>query len=230
MKHVQAKWYHKDRAGQEIRRIYIHDMEAPEGPLTAENVAEYFRRGTKKASAHKCFDNNSAVSCVCNEDTAFQMAGDNSRSLGYEHAGYARQTTAEWLDDYSKACLEISAQQAAIDCKRYAIPIRRLSIPDLRDNAKGLAGHIDGSKAFGQSDHYDPGEFFPWDYYLGRVEFYSGGNNEVTNLEFVILCYTGLKLTSDRVGVKFWKGQLEAGATRDQVFERIAIADGNPDT
>ncbi len=228
MKFVQARWYYPSRANK-IRRIYIHSMEAPEKGTTAESVAEYFRRGTKKASAHRCYDNNSVVQCVKDEHTAFHMGGDNSKSLGLEHAGYARQTQAEWLDEFGRDMLTISSMDCSDLCKRYAIPVRRLSVVDLRNDAKGIAGHYEGSLAFQESNHTDPGNGFPWDWYLTRVEFFLTGG-DLTNLEFVLLVYSSLGLKADRRGVSFWKGQLDAGVKRETVYDRIAENDGNPNT
>jgi len=37
---------------------------------------------------------------------------------------------------------------------------------------KGFAGHRDVSEAFRKSDHSDPGEHFPWGWYLTRVRRY----------------------------------------------------------
>lgn len=232
MKFVQARWYYPSRVNR-IRRIYIHSMEAPEKGTTAESVAEYFRRGPKKASAHRCYDNNSVVQCVKDEHTAFHMGGDNSKSIGLEHAGYARQTEADWLDEFGVQMLTLSAMDCAALCLKYDIPPRRLSVVDLRDDEKGIAGHNEGSIAFEESDHSDPGPGFPWDWYLNKVRYFmntAGGSDDMTNLEFVLLVYSALGLKANREGVSFWKRQLDSGVSRDVVYERIAIADGNPDT
>jgi len=170
MDFVQAKWYGPGRTVP-IRVIVIHDMEAPEGPMTAENVAHWFATmpASSKASAHVCVDNNSAVRCVADGDRAWHAPGANSDGLGIELAGYARQSRAEWLDQYSKGVLENAAKVVAGWCRKHSIPARKLSVAELKAGKKGIVGHIDVSKAYGQTNHYDPGPNFPWDYFLGRV-------------------------------------------------------------
>ncbi|MBK3559305.1 N-acetylmuramoyl-L-alanine amidase [Streptomyces sp. MBT56] len=171
MKTIQAKWYGPGRSVP-VRVIVIHDMEAPEGPNTAENVANWFRTmpASSKASAHVCVDNDSTVRCVADGDRAWHAPGANSDGLGIELAGYARQSRAEWLDPYSKAVIERAAKVVADWCEKYGIPARRLTVAELKAGKKGIVGHVDVSKAYGQTNHYDPGPNFPWDYLISRVK------------------------------------------------------------
>ncbi len=165
---IPARWFTKGRTAP-ISVIVCHDMEAPEGPLTAENVAHYFGTTTTKASAHICADNNSAVRCVADADTAWAAPGANNTGLQLEIAGYMRQTRDQWLDPYSKAALGQAAKVAADWAKAYGIPVRHLSVAQLRAGEKGFVGHVDVSAAYNRSDHTDPGPGFPWDYFLGLV-------------------------------------------------------------
>ncbi len=152
--------------------IGIHTMEAPEAGQTAENVAVYFKR--VEASSHWCVDNNSRVRVVRDEDTAWTMPPTNGWSLNIEMAGYAGQTTRQWDDAYSNSVLDIAALCAAEWCKKYTIPVRRLTTSQLLGRQKGLAGHVDVNRAFRASDHSDPGPSFPWDEFLGRVRKHLG--------------------------------------------------------
>ncbi|MFC9231045.1 N-acetylmuramoyl-L-alanine amidase [Streptomyces decoyicus] len=173
MDFVQAKWYGPGRTVP-IRVIVIHDMEAPEGPLTAENIAHWFATmsAASKASAHVCVDNNSAVRCVADGDRAWHAPGANSDGLGIELAGYARQSRGEWLDQYSKGVLDQAARVVAGWCQKHNIPARKLSVAELKAGKRGIVGHRDVSAAYGQTDHSDPGPSFPWDYFLSRVSAY----------------------------------------------------------
>lgn len=172
-----------------VQLIVIHSMEAQEKGATAENVAAYFARTNVKASAHYCVDNNSAVQCVRLEDTAWHCKNANANGVGIEHAGFAKQTEEEWLDDYGRAMLEISAQIAAGLCRRFNIPARRAKFAG-DDNpqviAPGFCGHVEVP---GHGVHYDPGAHFPWAYYLERVQFYirgeEEGGDEALNLDAV---------------------------------------------
>lgn len=149
-------------------------MEAPEGLLTAENVANYFRTTGTQASAHVCCDNDSRVRCVDDADTAWAAPGCNSDGLQLEIAGYMRQSPAQWLDDYSRAALDQAAQQTAEWCRNYGLPARKLTREELRTGRKGITQHSDVSAVYRRSDHTDPGPGFPWDHFLARVQEHLG--------------------------------------------------------
>ena len=173
MDFVQAKWFGPGRSVP-IRVIVIHDMEAPEGPMTAENIAHWFATmdASNKASAHVCVDNNSAVRCVADGDRAWHAPGANSDGLGIEIAGYARQSQAEWLDQYSKGALDQATRVVAGWCQKHNIPARKLSVAELVAGKRGIVGHRDVSAGYGQTDHTDPGPNFPWSYFLSLVDQY----------------------------------------------------------
>ena len=160
MKFVKARWFHAGDNGT-VNRIVLHDMEMPEKPDTAEACANYFAGTDKKASAHYCVDNNSAVQCVKESDIAFH-APPNTGSIGIEHAGYARQSTGEWLDEFGLAMLrDVSAPLVRDIAQRHNVPLRWLSVADLQAGKRGITSHNNVSKAFGKSTHTDPGPNFP---------------------------------------------------------------------
>lgn len=162
-----TKQRHKGRNGSKPRLCVMHTMEAAEGSNTAENVARYFQ--TAKASAHWCGDNDSRVRVVVDTDTAWTAPGANHDGLQYELAGYAKQTAADWADQYSIDALEIAAISFAEWSLKFDIPIRKLSVAQVRAGERGFCSHDDVSKAYGKSTHWDPGPNFPWPYFLGRV-------------------------------------------------------------
>jgi N-acetyl-anhydromuramyl-L-alanine amidase AmpD len=151
-----------------ITRVVIHDEEMPERPTTAEDCAAYFASSSSGGSAHYITDNDSEQHCVPDRRVAWH-APPNSGSIGIEQSGYARQSRAEWLDDYSRRNIARTAARTAELCVRYGIPVRRLSVADLTAGARGICGHVDVSRAWGQSDHGDPGPNFPWDVFMSLV-------------------------------------------------------------
>lgn len=168
---VQARNYTPGRR-KPIRLVVMHDMESPEKPNTAEACADYFAHTTREASAHDCVDNDSAVQCVHDGDTAWAAPGANSDGIQIELAGYAKQALDDWLDPYGKQLLEMAAQRVALRCKKYGIPVRWLSVAQVADGVtKGICGHADVTKAFPalHGTHTDPGSGFPKSYFLGRV-------------------------------------------------------------
>lgn len=179
-KFVQAKWF-TAAARTAIDLIVIHTMEAPEKGTTAEAVANYFANPlTKtgdpvKASAHFCIDNDSVVACVREQDVAWHAGGANRNGIGLEHAGTARQTPAEWADEYSTAMLKRSAQVCAELCLKYGLPVVWLTPDQIKAKERGICGHVDVNVAAGQKVgdkgvHWDPGPSFPKDQYIQWVE------------------------------------------------------------
>ena len=168
---VQARNYTVGRYGKAVTHIVIHSMEAPEASTTAEAVARWFAGpNAPKASAHYCIDDDSIVQCVRDDDIGWHAPGLNSRSIGLEHAGYARQTTAQWLDAFSRRMLERSAKLCAVLCKRYNIPVRFVDGEALARYEPGITTHHAVSEEFEQSDHWDPGPNFPMGFYLDLVK------------------------------------------------------------
>lgn len=178
---IQAKWFTPIEPTQprHIYKIVIHDMEAKETLTTAEDIAMYFHTlneklpngSPKKASAHTCWDVNSAVRCVLDKDVAYAAPGANNDGLQYELAGFGRQTRDEWLDDYGKSMIALVCEGVAQDCLRYGIPPAHLTNAQLADpTSKGIIGHFQASQVWHKSDHTDPGPGFPWDIFLTGVQ------------------------------------------------------------
>lgn len=168
---VPAKHY-TPTGGRAIDLIVLHSMEANQHTRTAENVANWFAGKSgpaPKASAHWNFDMDSAVRSVRDEDVAYHAPGANHDGLGYEHAGHARNTRADWLTPESERMIDLSTTQAAIDCLRYRIPVEFVDVAGLRAGRRGITTHATVSKAFGRSTHWDPGDGFPLDYYLDKT-------------------------------------------------------------
>jgi N-acetyl-anhydromuramyl-L-alanine amidase AmpD len=168
---VRARWFTPTPKGtrRTVRELVIHAMDAPEKGNTAESCAEYFRIVERKASAHICVDANSVVQCVWDNDIAYGAPGCNHDGIQLELAGYAAQSDEEWHDEYSMATLQEAARAAAYYVRKYALPIRKLSVEELRAGARGIVGHDTVTAAYHESDHTDPGPHFPWAEFLGMV-------------------------------------------------------------
>lgn len=173
---IQARHY-TPTSGRQIDLVVLHDMEAPEKPTTAENVARWFAgENAPRASAHWCHDNDSSVRCVEDRDVAWHAPGANHNGLGHELAGYARQSRAEWLDGFSSAMLERQvAPQVRRDCDRYGIPRRFVGPADLVRGVRGITIHRYVSEAFHRSTHWDTGYHFPEGEFLEMVGGATGG-------------------------------------------------------
>ena len=131
-------------ARQTIDLIVLHTMEAPEKPGTAAAVARWFAGAqAPRASAHYCVDRTSIVQCVHEKDVASHVGDGNRTSIGIEHAGNARQTPADWSDEYSEAMLARSSRLVAGICERYSILSELVDVAGLLAGKRGITIHED---------------------------------------------------------------------------------------
>lgn len=155
-----------------VRVVVIHDMEAPEKPSTAEDVARYFATTTTPASAHICVDNDSIIQCVHDNDVAWAAPGCNALGIQIEIAGYGSQTPGQWADDYSRRALMNAANACAQYCLKYGIPVRHLTNAQLEKGSWGIIGHYQASEVYKKSTHTDPGPGFPWLHFIAVTAAY----------------------------------------------------------
>jgi N-acetyl-anhydromuramyl-L-alanine amidase AmpD len=155
--------------GRVVDTVVVHTMEIGERADAAEICARWFASPASRVSAHYCVDAGTVIQCVREEDIAWHARGGNATSIGVELAGMAGQGSLDWEDAYSDAVLARAAALVADVCGRHHVPLRRLGPPGLRAGRRGITGHADVSKAFGRSDHWDPGPGFPWSAFLRRV-------------------------------------------------------------
>jgi N-acetyl-anhydromuramyl-L-alanine amidase AmpD len=169
---IPARWQKNRRAGYVIELIVLHSMEAGESSKTAEACAGVFHRGTRQASAHYCIDNDSIVQSVSDRRYAFGAGGGigtrriNDNAIHLEHAGYARQSVADWADNFSQSMLLWSTILSAQLGKQYGIHSVIRGVEDLRaGHWNGITTHAIVEKAFPSTGHWDPGPHFPLDSY-----------------------------------------------------------------
>ncbi len=161
------------KARVHVELVVLHCMQGPEASTRAERCADYMStlpisEGMK--SAHYYIDSDSVIQGVRDHHIAYGAPGANHNGLHFEHAGYARQNAAEWLDDFGRRMLHLSAQLCARKCQEREIPIRFLRATDLiAPRPRGITTHHEVSLAFGKSDHHDPGPGFPIGWYLAQV-------------------------------------------------------------
>ena len=155
--------------GRPIEVVVMHTMEIAERPDAAMICARWFQSRVSQVSAHYCVDARTVIQCVREPNIAWHARGGNTNSIGVELAGFARQTTADWADAYSRAVLRRAATLVADVCTRRRIPVRWLVAADLVAGRHGITGHVEVSRAFKLSDHWDPGPGFPIEGFLAQV-------------------------------------------------------------
>jgi N-acetyl-anhydromuramyl-L-alanine amidase AmpD len=161
-----------------VRLLVIHDMEFPERKDTAEVIAHDFATRTtlNAASAHICVDSDSIIQCVHDNDIAYAAPDANHDGIHIELAGYGRQSREEWLDPYGIALLALGSDAAAQYLLKYTLPLKKLTVSEIQAGKKGVCGHADITIAYPKHahGHTDPGEHFPWDYFMSSMSaFYN---------------------------------------------------------
>lgn len=154
-----------------VQLIVIHTTEGSAHAGSAEDGAAYDARRTDGTSAHYYVDSDSLVQCVRTRDIAHTaMQQGNKRGIHYELCGRAAWSADTWAGEYATAMLKRAARQAARDAWEWSIPIRRVTIGQMRMDEKGFCGHDDIRLAWGQTTHTDPGRNFPWKRFIGMVQ------------------------------------------------------------
>jgi N-acetyl-anhydromuramyl-L-alanine amidase AmpD len=158
-----------------LSMLCIHVAECAEVNTAAEALAGWVAGPNRpKASWHFAVDANSITQSVECSNESWHAGPLNPYSIGVELAGRSAQTVAQWGDSYSVAELALAARLFAVLCERYLVPVRRVTIDELRAGKKtgnwpqGIVGHIDVTRAI-SGTHTDPGPNFPWDGFLKQV-------------------------------------------------------------
>lgn len=175
MRFRQAKHFYPGRV-RPVLRIGMHITATPAATSTAWGVAGYFASTTKKASAHVTFDDREGVGSVLVRDTAFGIGALNSPTIHVEHVATLADV-ARWARDPADVpTLEHSARWVAEQCVAHGIFPIRLHGGDIFDYRRtGFVAHSDVDRQSGdRSPHGDPGELFPWSWYLARAAYLMG--------------------------------------------------------
>jgi N-acetyl-anhydromuramyl-L-alanine amidase AmpD len=167
----QAVSYHQGRR-RPLNKIVIHTAEIAETLNSAENLQTWAASGPIGVSWHFSVDADSVCQSVHVTDTAWAAPGANSDGIQIELAGYAKQNSGDWADDYSGSVLDLAARLCAKLCLEHDIPARKISMLELQSGDGGICGHYDVTMAFKRSTHMDPGPRFPWKSFIDSVNGY----------------------------------------------------------
>jgi N-acetyl-anhydromuramyl-L-alanine amidase AmpD len=216
LKWVPARAYGTGRDGKAVRYIVIHYTAGAERSTSAEDGAVYDARRSDGTSTHYFVDSNSVVQCVHTKNRANAARHKGNRlGIQYELCGTV-QTRAQWLDAASLPTLKNAARQVARDCRKYGIPVRRLSVVETRrawtefpDGPRGIVGHVDCTLAYPEDggDHTDPGAGFPWDVFLDLVRaemIVAAAGNKEDDMPLTPADKAWIKATVGEVAAAVW--------------------------
>ncbi len=164
LEHIPSRWFTRTN-GRAIDLVVLHTVEgdpdtAAPGDIAAENVARYCARRPEKVSAHLFIDDDSIVRGVLDKDVAYAAPKANHNGIQIEQCGYARWTRDQWLNDHL-GTLCLTARTLVHYYRRHSIPIAFVDADGLRRGHRGVTTHHEVTKAWGKSNHTDPGPGYP---------------------------------------------------------------------
>lgn len=146
-----------------IRRIVLHGTVSPTERGGARNIARYFQSPTAGGSAHYVVDPGEVVQAAWDSVVCWH-APPNAHSLGVEFCDWVGRDgkalpMSRWDDEPHRLMLARGARLVAQLCLAYDVPARMRGPIGLRLGRRGITEHSDVSKAWGQSSHWDLGNF-----------------------------------------------------------------------
>lgn len=163
-RYVRAAHDSGPRPASAIKLIVLHSTEGG----SADSVARMFARQSATASTHFVVDNKETIRMLPDLVTPWGAPGANYHGLHIEHCGFAAWGRGEWLREPFE--LERSAQELAKWAFHFGIPLRLLTLQELKAGHPGVITHKMASEAFPPNDgHHDPGPGFPVAKVLARA-------------------------------------------------------------
>lgn len=164
--------------------LVVHSIESPLANGYAVSMAKnwlgkwYDGDGELiEASANVIVSPDTLVRSVHTDYAAWHASWANSLSVGYEQAGYAAFTRAQWLTGLGKTQIDRLAREMALDAELYGIPLVWLTRTQVNAIAagdrtiKGLVTHA----VIDPANRTDPGNQYPYDVLLASIKAYSAG-------------------------------------------------------
>lgn len=162
---------HSQRWGSKPWGFVLH---TEEGNGTARSLHSYFSRA--QVSYHYTVDNKELIASVDTDRASWSVMDANPYTINLCFAGSkAGQSREVWLSKFGNA-IDLAAQVAVRDCKKYGIALRvlRQDYKAIGRRTPGMFDHSGITYGLGIGDHTDVGKNFPWDVFEQRVNFWSG--------------------------------------------------------
>jgi hypothetical protein len=154
----------KNSGPRKASAIQFHVVHAAEGS-TAAGVANYLNQPYVKGSVQRCVDDVEGVRILSDLLIPWGAPPLNTGGIHDELASFSRWRPQDWYKRLRM--LQREAWFIARDCHVYGIPVRWLDAPALKrigsrpgKGKGGITDHVQVTRAFGQTDHTDPGPGF----------------------------------------------------------------------
>jgi N-acetyl-anhydromuramyl-L-alanine amidase AmpD len=146
--------------------IVIHNTsnDAP-----AVNEASYAKRRTDSVSSHYYVDGGRIIQSLNTDLRAFHVGSStgNAGGIAYEITGTNAKSRSWWLTNVR---WDLLAAQIRKDCAAHGITPRLLTVEEIKAGKTGIMTHDQARRAWGGTDHTDPGPGFPMDHLLAQVK------------------------------------------------------------
>ena len=144
--------------GSGVRLVVLHTAE---GALTYQSLGSFFQNPSSGVSSHVGIDDTPGTvgEYVRPEHKAWTQANANPYSVAAELCAFAKWTPEEWARH--RGMLDNAAAWVAEECRRFSIPVRRLTPAQAQGGQAGVCQHVDLGAAGG--NHWDCGPGFPMD-------------------------------------------------------------------
>ncbi len=172
--YIDSKHYRRGPRRSVPLWIVVHATHGAEGAgkarQGARELADLPANSPYKRSAHAFVDTREIVQCVPWDCEAWHAKSTANRyGEAVELCGRADQTQAQWLDARSLPMLALAARLVRWRCDARGIPLEWVTHGGLRQMRRGITSHAEISKAFLESNHWDPGPGFPVQAFLAAV-------------------------------------------------------------
>jgi peptidoglycan hydrolase-like protein with peptidoglycan-binding domain len=146
--------------------IVIHNT-SNDAPAT--NEASYAKRRTDSVSSHYYVDNQRIIQSLNTDYRAFHVGSStgNAGGIAYEITGTNGKSRSWWMGNVAWSLL---AAQIRKDCAAHGITARTLTISEIRAGKTGIITHDQARRAWGGTDHTDPGPNFPMDNLVALIK------------------------------------------------------------
>lgn len=168
---------HSGVSGIATQLLVLHSAECPLRGGYAQSLTEWAITSTVVASWHRFVDPIARVYMMDDSVAAWHASEANPMSIGWEQAGYARYTRAEWMTPDGLLQLNSLAYDMAQVALRDGIPPVWLTT----DQVTAITTHGDrATKGFclhrqiDPETRTDPGDNYPYDLLMTRIREFMG--------------------------------------------------------
>lgn len=174
---------HSGISGIPTQLLVLHSAECPLMPGYAQSLTEWAITSNVVASWHRFIGPDSRVYMIEDRYAAWHASEANPMSIGWEQAGYARYSRAEWLTPNGLLLMESLAYDMAQVAIRDGIPARWLTDDEVtavttygNRSIKGFCLH----RQIDPETRTDPGNGYPYDLLMNKIRAHMGINYQGT--------------------------------------------------